>query len=358
MKNIYTFLIVLATPAALLLMSNSSGSPGGKTGSPGDGGNTCTQCHTGTANTVDNWITTNIPAGGYVAGETYTITATGTHSGVSKFGFELTVENNSGQKAGTLQITEPTRTKLANGGKAVTHLSGGTTPSGNTNTWTMNWVAPAALTGTVGIYAAFNAANGNGNTSGDVIYKSNIFVSPAPPPIPMLVSIEPNTAQQSELVSTVITGTNTNFSGSTMVSLKFSQDPMEVIQASSVNAISSTQLEATFGIPAEASAGLWNLHVDLLTLAESFTVTELISSVATEGQEPFKIYPNPTSGRFYIENAAGARLTVQNLKGERLMSEEVQSDKQVYDAGNLAKGLYVVRLDFPGHTKVEKLLVH
>ncbi len=163
-----------------------NGSPGGKTGSPGDGGATCTQCHTGTATTIEGWITSNIPASGYSPGETYTITATGTHEGCMRFGFEATSENAAGSKVGSLIITNDTETKLTNLNHAVTHKSTGTTPSGNSKTWTFNWIAPPISTGAVTFYAAFNAANGNGNNFGDVIYKSMMTVVEATPPLPAL----------------------------------------------------------------------------------------------------------------------------------------------------------------------------
>jgi hypothetical protein len=38
--------------------------------------------------------------------------------------------------------------------------------------WTVDWTAPNTDEGEITFYAAFNAANGNGGTSGDVIYKS------------------------------------------------------------------------------------------------------------------------------------------------------------------------------------------
>lgn len=153
------------------------GSPGAKSGSPGDGGATCTSCHDdGSASAVDNWISTNIPTSGYIPGETYTVTATGMHTGVNRFGFELTAEDNSNAKTGSFVITDEVATKLTNSNASVTHLQAGTTPSGNTKTWSMNWTAPAAGTGDVTFYAAFNAANGNGNTAGDVIYTSSQMV--------------------------------------------------------------------------------------------------------------------------------------------------------------------------------------
>lgn len=172
MKKFYYLFSILLIPVILIIQAYSSGSPGGKTGSVGDNGTTCTQCHSGSATSVDGWITTDIPDDLWEPGQTYTITATGSHSGVSSFGFELTAENESGQKVGSFVITNPSETKLAPGNTAVTHTSGGTTPSGDAKTWTFDWTAPETNEGDITFYAAFNAANGNGGTSGDVIYTS------------------------------------------------------------------------------------------------------------------------------------------------------------------------------------------
>ena len=172
MKNTLLFYFMVLAGSIILFswVMYPSGSPGGKSGSPGDGGATCTQCHTGTAQQASGWITADIPAEGYIAGETYTVTATGVHDGVGRFGFEVTAEDAGGTKQGTLIITDATQTKLVNANKAVTHTSSGTTPFLNMKTWSFDWTAPAAGTGQITFYAAFNAANGNGSTSGDVIY--------------------------------------------------------------------------------------------------------------------------------------------------------------------------------------------
>ncbi len=152
----------------------SGGSPGARTGSPGDNSANCTECHGGSAVSKTGWITTTIPAEGYVPGETYTVTVTGTHFGVQKFGFEATVEDGQNAKAGTLVVTNGSETKLITSNHAVTHTSSGNTPSGSSKVWNFNWTAPSAGTGTVTFYAAFNAANGDDTTGGDVIYISNI----------------------------------------------------------------------------------------------------------------------------------------------------------------------------------------
>ena len=83
------------------ILSNQTGSPGGKTGSPIDGA-TCTACHyAGLAS--DALITTNIPASGYVPNEIYTITANINQSGINNYGFEITSEeaNFGSAKTGT-----------------------------------------------------------------------------------------------------------------------------------------------------------------------------------------------------------------------------------------------------------------
>jgi hypothetical protein len=357
MKKLSFLIAVVAVPVILLLMSYHAGSPGGRSGSPGDNGNTCTGCHTGTANTAFAWITTNVPTSGYVAGQTYTITATGTHQGVVRFGFELTVEDSQGNKVGTLQITDPTRTKLVNGNKAVTHTASGITPAGNSNSWSVDWVAPTGVQGNIGIYSAFNAANGNGSTSGDVIYKSSTFIAPYVPPPPALVSIIPSEANQGESLQVTITGSNTNFTGSPAVSLVNSLLPLESINASGVTVISSTVLQAQFNIPALASPGLWDLWVDNLVLTESFTVN-LISGTADPIAARTNVYPNPATDRIFIDNARGSEIRIFNLSGQILRSDIASTDKQIIDISNLQGGVYFVRISNDNAVVTEKLLVN
>ena len=40
----------------------------------------------------------------------------------------------------------------------------------DTNTWVFNWTAPTIPVDSVTFYSSFNAANGDGQTSGDVVY--------------------------------------------------------------------------------------------------------------------------------------------------------------------------------------------
>lgn len=183
MKRKLTFLFIFLTTTAVLVqtdphqaISNSSGSPAGRTGSPGDNGATCTTCHAGTASPSGTQvISSNIPASGYIAGQTYTITATVSQSGINEFGFQISPQNTSGALMGTIINTSPSQTQILNS-KYITHTSGGIAGSSNSKTWSFDWIAPAAGSGPVTFYGAFNYSNNNGTTSGDVIRTNTLTV--------------------------------------------------------------------------------------------------------------------------------------------------------------------------------------
>lgn len=158
--------------------TNPNGSPNARTGSPGDGNNTCATsgCHTGSAvQTRDGLITSNIPVEGYTAGQTYTITATA-RSTRNNFGFQISPQSLSGTRLGTMIITNSAETKLTGSGKYITQTNTATGVNG-VKSWSFNWIAPAAGTGNVTFYGCFNYANGDGGTSGDSIVKSTLLVT-------------------------------------------------------------------------------------------------------------------------------------------------------------------------------------
>ena len=73
MKKIYNVIIVLSIPVLFLILTAESnkmnGSPGGKTGSPGDNGQNCTECHAGTTINQEFWISSpELITSGYQAG--------------------------------------------------------------------------------------------------------------------------------------------------------------------------------------------------------------------------------------------------------------------------------------------------
>jgi hypothetical protein len=197
MKKIYTFLAILSVPTILLTYSFSGGSPGGKSGSPIDNAN-CTQCHAGATNPIDGWIASDIPDEGFTAGETYLITLNATDEDAARFGFELTAESGD-SKIGTFTITDADRTQLKATSNSVTHTFTGTDPIGHDITWSFEWTAPDPSPDEVSFYAAINAANGNGQNSGDKVYLTSrahnqFFVGIADNMLKEQVNVYPNPA--------------------------------------------------------------------------------------------------------------------------------------------------------------------
>jgi hypothetical protein len=160
--------------------SNAAGAPSGCSGSPGDG-TTCanSSCHTGSAVTpVNGWITSTIPAGGYTPGKTYSLTAKAVYKGRSTFGFELSPQDGLGNILGTLL---PAATTQVGSAGYITHRRTSITGTDSLS-WTFNWTAPAYGSGPLTFYGAFNCANSDGATSGDLIYTSSLAVTEAPSP--------------------------------------------------------------------------------------------------------------------------------------------------------------------------------
>lgn len=154
MKNqTLPFLFKIFFAAAISLLATSyaiaypSGAPAGYTGSPGDGHH-CVSCHNGSSATVNNWITSDIPAEGYTPGTVYNLTVTVTGSGAK--GFEVSPQNPTGLQLGTLAAGSGS--KLVGGTKYVTQSS---SSSAATKIWNFTWTAPAAGTGVVTFYGAF-----------------------------------------------------------------------------------------------------------------------------------------------------------------------------------------------------------
>ncbi len=161
------FIVITLFVASLISISAfyPSGSPGGYTNSPSDAKN-CTLCHGGSATSVANFISTNIPAEGYTAEQTYDITVSYTGSGHK--GFELTCEDTLNTKTGQFIISSGT--KLVNNNNAITHDDD---INSTTATWNFTWTAPAQGTGTVTFYSALVAQEEHTKLCSLQIYEKN-----------------------------------------------------------------------------------------------------------------------------------------------------------------------------------------
>lgn len=182
----------LAAGLPILLFADVTGADPRLTGAPGDEQRACTACHTGTAlNGGPGSVKIVLPGGNtYAPGVTQRVQVQVSDPAQRRWGFELTARpasNPTGGRAGTLTPTDSntrveceTRTCSATSVQFITHTQNGTR-NGTTGgvTFEFDWTPPATDAGTVVLYAAGNAANGNNQDSGDRIYTTKLEVTPA-----------------------------------------------------------------------------------------------------------------------------------------------------------------------------------
>ncbi|MCX6277070.1 MAG: T9SS type A sorting domain-containing protein [Bacteroidetes bacterium] len=177
MKKYLKILLPTGLMAFVILMAgfggdnlkSSGGAPAGYTNSPGDGQN-CSHCMGGSVVPVTGWITSDIPADGYVPGTNYTITVTVT--GTGKKGFEVSPQDLSGNLIGSL--TAGTGNKLVGSGKYVTHNAA---KSANPSSWTFQWSPPAGGAGNVTFYGSFIVGAQNTKTSSMTVIQSSVGIA-------------------------------------------------------------------------------------------------------------------------------------------------------------------------------------
>ncbi|MES2516126.1 MAG: T9SS type A sorting domain-containing protein [Bacteroidota bacterium] len=172
-------LLILSFTVVILVLAidvNSTGAyssspPVSHAGAPLDNSaKTCatTGCHTGTALTATTGVIShNIPGSGFVGGTIYNFSVT--MSGSSAYGFELTPQSPTSNAA--------LGTWIAGVGTAVStkYIRQSAKGTGAAKTWAFQWTAPTTATA-VTFYGAFNYANNNGNSSGDIIKTCSLTV--------------------------------------------------------------------------------------------------------------------------------------------------------------------------------------
>ncbi|MBL7923695.1 MAG: T9SS type A sorting domain-containing protein [Bacteroidia bacterium] len=174
---LYVLPLVIIVMTSSILSDNGKA---GKTGSPGE--LTCIDCHSDfTPNTAGGSISisnTGMTNWQYSPGQTYTITVTVARTGSSLFGLGVECLTAANANAGIFTITNTASTQLktatVNGvirTNVVHQLNGGA--AANTKSFSFNWTAPVAGTGTVKFYYAGIAANNNGNEAGDYVYNGS-----------------------------------------------------------------------------------------------------------------------------------------------------------------------------------------
>jgi len=170
--GIAVVLLIVSQGMQKYAMSYDGGAPSAYANDPAGSNKNCTQCHGGSATTVTGWITSNIPAGGYVPATAYTITATCTGTGGNK-GFEVSPQSSTGAFLGTM--VAGTGTGLTGSNHYMRSTGSGITT--NPKSWTFTWTAPATGLGPVTFYGAFAIGTGNTYITSYTVTESSVGIN-------------------------------------------------------------------------------------------------------------------------------------------------------------------------------------
>jgi Secretion system C-terminal sorting domain len=101
-----------------------------------------------------------------------------------------------------------------------------------------------------------------------------------------------------------------------------------------------------------------SLLIDELRIGTTWAdVTNGTLSVSQNEIAGLNVYPNPTTGIFYVETALNAvkNITVYDILGKQVLSTTTSSNE--INAANLNSGLYIVKITEEGKTATKKLII-
>ena len=135
----------------------------------GFGEPTCLTCHMGDANDPRGALEISAPAY-YTPGATYEIRVRLKHPELAAGGFELSVRDTAGRQAGRfITDTASVAVTTLNDVLYVHHVRASTRPTGDSISWSFDWVAPDNTNPLV-IHVAANAGNDDESPLGDFVY--------------------------------------------------------------------------------------------------------------------------------------------------------------------------------------------
>ncbi len=136
----------------------------------------------------------------------------------------------------------------------------------------MEWTAPEAGTDEINFFAAFNAANGNGNTSGDQIYTSLLTV-PEIILMPQVTAVMPDNGQQGWQGDVTISGLDTDWeNGVNDIIFKLHSNTSVTFEPDDFTVDNNLQITASLMINGDQESGSYDVHVDDLVLENGFMV--------------------------------------------------------------------------------------
>lgn len=101
-----------------------------------------------------------------------------------------------------------------------------------------------------------------------------------------------------------------------------------------------------------------DVYAENLMTHNLYSVNFTPGGVGTDDQKmsAMSFYPNPTKGKIYFQNAEHARIILTSADGHVIMKHEDFTGSSI-DLQGLAKGVYLLKIDRPGHPSVTKKIV-
>lgn len=177
---------------------------------------------------------------------------------------------------------------------------------------------------------------------------------------------------QARSITWDVAGTNTSPIGTTQVNILLSIDggftyPF-TLSSATANDGQQTITVPDIGVNSTTTARIMveaNNNIFLAINAVNFTIQEPAASVDDESLAGFNLFPNPSSGNFQLQfNAASSdsvELRVYDLAGRSVYVKDYTNVSGFFDQevslGNVAKGIYLLRVVNGGKLTTRKLIV-
>ncbi len=153
-----------------------------------------------------------------------------------------------------------------------------------------------------------------------------------PEKLEVFIGSEPNKNAMNQSIINLDNITNTNYE-ETSVSFEVPQSGVYYL-----------------GFKAYSDADMFALLLDDVSLSK-------IVSVENLSEKNFEIYPNPTTGKVYIEDAEGAEVTIYNMVGEIVYRQSKTPVKATLDLSSYPNGSYLIQLVKDQRISTQKIVL-
>ena len=145
--------------------------------------------------------------------------------------------------------------------------------------------------------------------------------------------------------------------GSPEVSIVNINNQDEVYGATLVSVSSDIELQAVINIPFDATVGEYHIVVDDLSLPAAFQVT-VVSSLVTQADAEFQLYPNPlTTNQLIINTLQNSKISIYDLNGRQVRDLLLLAGNHQINLSDLESGMYIVVNETETRKLTQKLIV-